>query len=65
MMFTKGSGSALVYVTSVNGGQSFTFGTGDPMNLNQFVTDSGRTRTPPRDDGTHDKQLVQRVPDSG
>ncbi len=37
MMFTKGSGSALVYVTAVNAGQSFTFGTGDPMNLNQFA----------------------------
>ncbi len=37
MMFTKGSGSALAYVTAVNGGQSFTFGTGDPMHLNQFA----------------------------
>jgi hypothetical protein len=37
MMFTKGSGSALVYVTAVNGVQAFTFATGDPMNLNQFV----------------------------
>jgi len=37
MMFTKGSGSALVYVTAVSGGQSFTFGAGDPMNLNQFA----------------------------
>jgi prepilin-type N-terminal cleavage/methylation domain-containing protein len=36
MMFTKGSGSALVYVTAVDGGQIFTFGAGDPMNLNQF-----------------------------
>jgi len=37
MMFTKGSASALAYVTAVNGGQAFTFGTGDPMNLNQFA----------------------------
>jgi prepilin-type N-terminal cleavage/methylation domain-containing protein len=37
MMFTKGSGSALVYVTAVNAAQSFTFGAGDPMNLNQFA----------------------------
>lgn len=37
MMFTKGSTSALVYVTSVSGAQTFTFGGGDPMNLNQFV----------------------------
>ena len=37
MMFTKGSASALVYVTAVNGAQSFTFSAGDPMNLNQFV----------------------------
>jgi prepilin-type N-terminal cleavage/methylation domain-containing protein len=37
MMFTKGSGSALVYVTSVSGGQAFTFAPGDPMNLNQFT----------------------------
>jgi prepilin-type N-terminal cleavage/methylation domain-containing protein len=37
MMFTKGSGSALVYVTAVDGVQTFTFGGGDPMNLNQFV----------------------------
>jgi len=37
MMFTKGSGSALVYVTAVDGDQTFTFGTGDPMNLNQFA----------------------------
>jgi len=36
MMFTKGSGSALVYVTAVDGVQTITFGTGDPMNLNQF-----------------------------
>ena len=36
MMFTKGSASALVYVTSVSGGQSFTYASGDPMNLNQF-----------------------------
>ena len=36
MMFAKGSVSALAYVTAVNGGQTFTFGTGDPMNLNQF-----------------------------
>lgn len=37
IMFSKGSGSALVYVTAVSGGQSFTFGPGDPMNLNQFA----------------------------
>jgi|WetSurMetagenome_2_1015567.scaffolds.fasta_scaffold123931_2 prepilin-type N-terminal cleavage/methylation domain-containing protein len=37
MMFTKGSVSALVYVTAVDGNQTFTFGTGDPMNLNQFL----------------------------
>ena len=37
MMFTKGSVSALAYVTAVNGGQAFTFGAGDPMNLNQFA----------------------------
>ena len=36
LMFTKGTSSALVYVTAVDGAQSFTFGTGDPMNLNQF-----------------------------
>jgi prepilin-type N-terminal cleavage/methylation domain-containing protein len=36
MMFTKGSVSALVYVTAVDGNQTFTFGTGDPMHLNQF-----------------------------
>jgi len=36
MMFTKGSASALVYVTAVNGAQSFSFSAGDPMNLNQF-----------------------------
>jgi prepilin-type N-terminal cleavage/methylation domain-containing protein len=38
MMFTKGALSALVYVTAVNGNQTFTFATGDPMNLNQFAT---------------------------
>jgi type IV pilus assembly protein PilW len=37
MMFTKGSASALVYVTAVNGAQTFVFGGGDPMNLNQFA----------------------------
>jgi hypothetical protein len=37
MMFTKGSLSALVYVTAFDGNQTFTFATGDPMNLNQFV----------------------------
>jgi type II secretory pathway pseudopilin PulG len=37
MMFTKGSVSALVCVTAVDGNQTFTFGTGDPMNLNQFA----------------------------
>ncbi len=36
MMFTKGSVSSLVYVTAVDGNQTFTFATGDPMNLNQF-----------------------------
>lgn len=38
MMFTKGSVSALVYVTAVDGNQTFTFAAGDPMNLNQFAT---------------------------
>jgi Tfp pilus assembly protein PilW len=37
VMFTKGSVSALAYVTGVDGGQTITFGTGDPMNLNQFA----------------------------
>jgi prepilin-type N-terminal cleavage/methylation domain-containing protein len=37
MMFTKGSTSALVYVTAVNNAQTFTFAAGDPMNLNQFA----------------------------
>jgi hypothetical protein len=36
MMFTKGSVSALAYVTAVDGNQTFTFATGDPMNINQF-----------------------------
>lgn len=36
MMFTKGSVSALAYVTAVDGSQTFTFATGDPMNVNQF-----------------------------
>jgi Tfp pilus assembly protein PilW len=36
MMFTKGTASALVYVTAVDGAQSFTFASGDPMGLNQF-----------------------------
>jgi prepilin-type N-terminal cleavage/methylation domain-containing protein len=35
LMFTKGSVSALAYVTSVDGGQTVTFAAGDPMNLNQ------------------------------
>lgn len=37
MMFTKGSMSALVYVTAFDGVQTFTFAAGDPMNLNQFA----------------------------
>ena len=37
MMFTKGSVSALVYVTAFDGVQTFTFAPGDPMNLNQFA----------------------------
>jgi prepilin-type N-terminal cleavage/methylation domain-containing protein len=37
MMFAKGSGSSLVYVTAVDGAQTITFATGDPMNLNQFA----------------------------
>jgi hypothetical protein len=38
MMFTKGSASALVYVTAVSvNGATFTFDAGDPMNLNQFA----------------------------
>jgi Tfp pilus assembly protein PilW len=37
LMFTKGSVSALVYVTGVDGGQTVSFATGDPMNLNQFA----------------------------
>ncbi len=36
MMFTKGSVSSLVYVTAVDGNQTFTFATGDPMKINQF-----------------------------
>ena len=36
IMFIKGSASALVYVTAVDGNQTFTFDVGDPMNLNQF-----------------------------
>ncbi len=35
IMFTKGSMSALVYVTTVNGNQVFSYATTDPMNLNQ------------------------------
>jgi len=38
MMFTKGSASALVYITAVNGNQTITFNGGDPFNLNQFVS---------------------------
>jgi prepilin-type N-terminal cleavage/methylation domain-containing protein len=37
VMFTKGSVSALAYVTAVDGGQQITFDAGDPMNLNQFA----------------------------
>jgi prepilin-type N-terminal cleavage/methylation domain-containing protein len=37
VMFTKGSLSAMAYVTAVDGNQTITFGTGDPMNLNQFT----------------------------
>jgi prepilin-type N-terminal cleavage/methylation domain-containing protein len=47
LMFTKGSMSALVYVTDVDGNQTVTFATGDPMNLNQF-------HAPPDDAGTVD-----------
>jgi prepilin-type N-terminal cleavage/methylation domain-containing protein len=36
LMFTKGSLSAMVYVTAVDGNQTVTFTAGDPMNLNQF-----------------------------
>jgi type II secretory pathway pseudopilin PulG len=36
IMFTKGSVSALVYVTAVDGNQTMTFATNDPFNLNQF-----------------------------
>jgi prepilin-type N-terminal cleavage/methylation domain-containing protein len=35
IMLTKGTFSALMYVTSTSG-QTVTFGTGDPLNLNQF-----------------------------
>jgi len=38
LMFEKGSTSALVYVTAVDGNQTFAFASGDPMNLNQFAT---------------------------
>ena len=38
MMFTKGSASALVYVTAFDGAQTFTYASGDPMNLNQTAT---------------------------
>jgi prepilin-type N-terminal cleavage/methylation domain-containing protein len=37
IMFTKGSVSSLVYVTAVDNAQTFTFATGDPMNLNQVI----------------------------
>jgi prepilin-type N-terminal cleavage/methylation domain-containing protein len=36
LMFTKGTLSAMVYVTAVDGNQTVTFAAGDPMNLNQF-----------------------------
>ena len=36
IMFTKGSVSALAYITAVDGAQTITFATGDPMNINQF-----------------------------
>jgi prepilin-type N-terminal cleavage/methylation domain-containing protein len=47
LMFTKGSMSALVYVTAVDGNQTVTFAGGDPMNLNQF-------HAPPDEAGTVD-----------
>ena len=37
VMFTKGSLSAMAYVTAVDGNQTMTFAPGDPMNLNQFA----------------------------
>ncbi len=43
MMFTKGSASALVYVTAVNGNQTITFNGGDPFQLNQFVSNLNGT----------------------
>jgi Tfp pilus assembly protein PilW len=43
MMFTKGSMSALVYVTGVTGNQTFSFAGGDPMNLNQTAANFNGT----------------------
>jgi prepilin-type N-terminal cleavage/methylation domain-containing protein len=37
IMFTKGSLSALAYVTAFDGTQTVTFAGGDPMSLNQFA----------------------------
>jgi type IV pilus assembly protein PilW len=36
IMLTRGTLSALMYVTSTNGAQTIRFETGDPMNLNQY-----------------------------
>lgn len=44
IMLTKGDHSALLEVTSVDGAQTITFASGDPMNLNQFGA-SGVTGT--------------------
>jgi prepilin-type N-terminal cleavage/methylation domain-containing protein len=54
LMFTKGSLSAMVYVTAVDGNQTVTFAANDPMNLNQ-------SHAAPDDAGTVD-DLAGTVP---
>lgn len=45
IMLTKDNASTLLYVTAVDGMQTITFGTGDPMNLNQYDTTLAMTGT--------------------
>lgn len=66
MMFVKGSASALVYVTAVDGGQTFTFAPGDPMNLNQFTGNLNGTaddllNTPPNGANTATVSRIRMV----
>ena len=65
MMFTKGSTSALVYVTSVSGGADVHLRRRRPDEPQPVRRGAERHGGRPRDDGAHDRQLARTCRGSG